>query len=192
MASLNSARRAKGLLVLLGLLAACCHARAADEVTVDDLNGVKIEATLDREVRSRLKDSDKVIKGISHWEISISIGGGGELHVTRVRTWISGGVQRASETDRYSGKIGDTKEREGRYRQFSLKDNTLTELATYTVGGSRISIAFDSNLTTCFITYALAKEEGAGDSLMRGIGTNGNDVYVLSSRQVGSACRVTR
>jgi hypothetical protein len=128
---------------------------------------------------------------------TIKIGAGGKLTPSLTITADGVGANSTSATRTFGGKTVSLNQpyaaRDGQ-QLWVFEGGTLTVMNTRLQGGHLLKITFSrgSGGLTCKITGGFAREDGAGAIVLGSTTHSKGSVEVLSTRQVGSSCRVSK
>jgi len=169
---------------------------AAEDITIDDLQGVTIHTTNTYVGRFR-NDLGEAPGGFTtHGAIKIGPGAAINTKITR-NTWADTprGRKTGSLTRTGKGEIGKPRETSSPGSVlWMIEGDTLISLRVYEVGGStmRIKFAKSGDGLTCTVDAPVMREVGAGATTDTSAMAGGGKVKVLSAKQTASNCRVTR
>ena len=135
--------------------------------------------------------------GTSPWPETIRIGAGGKLTPSLTITADGVSSKSTSATRTFGGNTVSLNQpyaaRDGQM-VWVFESGTLTNMSTQSQGGHIMKIAFSrgSGGLTCRISGAFARENGAGAISLGSTTHSKGAVEVISVRQAGSSCRVSK
>jgi hypothetical protein len=184
-------------LLLLSFLAALPTPALAQNITLDDLQGVTIHTVNSYE--GTFKNDYGTAPGQFDAKGEIRIGPGSSIRTTstrNVRVDAPKGTKNSQLSRENSGKIGtplQASDKSGNIL-WVLDGNTLTRLRTFEVGGNLLKISFSKSASglKCSVSAPFASEVGAGNTRDTSAMPGGGKVEILNVRQTRSSCRVTK
>ena len=169
----------------------------AEDITVDDLQGLTIHASNSYIGRFR-NNLGEAPGGFTNVTV-IKIGPGTAIHIDFTRnTWVDTptGRKTGSLSSAAAGELA--KPRETRSSPGSvlwlIEGDTLVAFRVYEVGGSTMKIKFEktSNGLSCTVEAPAMREVGAGATIDKSSMAGGGKVKVLATKQTGSSCRISK
>jgi hypothetical protein len=169
-------------------------AYAAEVVALADLEGAMVEADVHRDQIVRNQKGTTSLKMQQTWQVSIDDQKYVEYKVTTTRRG-PGGTQTAKPnlSTRALDEPYKTPSRGGGEALWAFTDGTLIFTRTFPSGAYRLKFAFAKGQSglTCTVTEAFARENGRGEIKMISP-FSGNEVTIVSAKQLPSTCHVTR
>jgi hypothetical protein len=182
-------------LAVFACLAGSLGPARGQAVTLEDLEGTTVEATVVRD-QVVLREGRRIPVKFQN-ELTIGIGPEAKLQVAITPTSQGPRGKRHGETRRATAtveKVRELKTLGGGYGLWVFsEDGTLTFLRTYKGGAFKRTIAFARGPEglTCKAEEAFARENSRGPIILdSAVGTG--EVQILSAKQISSRCRVVK
>jgi hypothetical protein len=170
-----------------------CHAAAAQDVTLDELQGAKITAAVNFKGYFR-KQTGGEGPGYVTQRLSATVGPGAKVEATfrrEVTAVTPAGNKSSSLTRTVSGALGRPGETDLGAHVWIFQDGSLISLRTREVGAQSTKISFSKTPAglKCAIEAALMQEVGKGASKTKSAFGEGK-VVMVNMKQTSSTCRV--
>lgn len=166
-------------------------------ITLDELQGVTIQAV--NTYSGSFRNNFGTAPGRFEARTQATIGPGAAIKVTATcNTWIETpkGLKTGRLNRSNSGFIGTPQQASDRSGNFLwvLDGDTLIRLRTFETGGNllKITIAKTNGGLTCTAQSPILQEVGAGNPKDTAAMAGGGKVEILSVKQTGSSCRVSK
>jgi hypothetical protein len=175
------------------MLLAFADAALSQPVTADDLEGLVVEAAIDRDQTVRRGGRTFPVKVHQRWKLTIDAD-----KTVAFTMQPSAQTPRGRRTAKASSgmftleEAVEVRSRGGGEAVWTFADGTLTFLRTFPSGAYRVSFAFAraGDRLTCTADSAYARENGTGAIRLESP-FGGGEVTIVRSRQVSSRCTVS-
>jgi hypothetical protein len=175
------------------MLLAVADAALSQSVTVDDLEGLVVEAAIDRDQTVRLRGRTFPVKVHQRWKLSVGTDKTVEFSMQPTARGPRGTRTAKASSGMFTlEEAVEVQSRGGGEAVWKFADGTLTFLRTFPSGAYRVSFAFAraNGRLTCAADSAYARENGRGAIRLESP-FGGGEVTIVRERQVSSRCTVS-
>jgi hypothetical protein len=174
------------LLIILVVLPASVR---ADDLRIEDLHGLAINATAVHQGTFRLGEKQGPGEITFRWSVNIDRQG---IVETSLRREVKSPRGTAHLNRAFKGPVGQPDKVGDGHFVWVLKGDSLTLLRVMEVGGqtATFDLVRSGESWTCGLQTSMAKEVGAGQS--RTQAAHGGKVTIIGMKQVSSSCRASK